>query len=64
MKHTTVGFVLVTVLVTATAPAWASSDNLGTVKFPTSCSAAAQPEFERVVASLHSFWFDAPTLCC
>ena len=61
MKHrgSTVGFVLVAVLVTATAPAWASSDKLGTVKFPTSCSAAAQPEFERGVASLHSFWFDA-----
>jgi tetratricopeptide (TPR) repeat protein len=33
--------------------------NLGTVVFPTSCSAAAQPEFNRAVALLHSFWFPA-----
>ena len=30
---------------------------LGTVRFPTSCNAAAQPVFERGVAMLHSFWF-------
>lgn len=30
---------------------------LGTVAFATSCSAEAQPMFERAVASLHSFWF-------
>lgn len=32
---------------------------LGSVHLPTSCSAAAQPELERGVALLHSFWFDA-----
>jgi tetratricopeptide (TPR) repeat protein len=31
---------------------------LGSVQFPTSCGAAAQPVFERGVAMLHSFWFD------
>ena len=31
---------------------------LGRVAFPSSCSAAAQPAFERGVAMLHSFWFD------
>jgi tetratricopeptide (TPR) repeat protein len=31
---------------------------LGRVSFPTSCTAAAQPVFERGVAMLHSFWFD------
>jgi tetratricopeptide (TPR) repeat protein len=31
---------------------------LGSVRFPTSCGAAAQPVFERGVAMLHSFWFD------
>jgi tetratricopeptide (TPR) repeat protein len=31
---------------------------LGRLSFPTSCSAAAQPVFERGVAMLHSFWFD------
>jgi len=32
---------------------------LGTVEFPTSCSPAVQPDFNRAVALLHSFWFDA-----
>lgn len=31
---------------------------VGTVHFPTSCSAAAQPQFERAVAMLHSFWYE------
>jgi len=30
-------------------------ERLGTVHFPVSC--AAQPEFNRAVAMLHSFWF-------
>src|SRR6266508_300371 len=33
-------------------------EQLGTVHFPISCSAAAQTEFERGVAMLHSFWFE------
>ena len=32
---------------------------LGRVSFPTSCAAAVQPEIDRAVAMLHSFWFDA-----
>ena len=32
-------------------------EKLGTVRFPTSCSAAAQPLFNRAVALLHSFEF-------
>jgi hypothetical protein len=32
---------------------------LGTVSFPTSCAAAVQPQIERAVAMLHSFWFEA-----
>jgi tetratricopeptide (TPR) repeat protein len=34
-------------------------EKLGTVHFDTSCSATAQPQFERAVAMLHSFWFQA-----
>ena len=34
-----------------------SGEKLGTVKFPTSCSAAAQPTFGRAMALLHSFEF-------
>src|SRR5262245_60134406 len=33
------------------------ADRLGTVEFKNSCSAAAQPEFTRGVALLHSFEF-------
>lgn len=36
-----------------------STDKLGKVSFTVSCSAATQPKFERAVAMLHSFWFDA-----
>jgi len=32
-------------------------EKLGSVHFPTSCSPAVQPQFERAVALLHSFWF-------
>jgi tetratricopeptide (TPR) repeat protein len=32
-------------------------DKLGTVHFPTSCSAAAQPQFDHSIALLHSFEF-------
>ncbi len=35
----------------------AIGDHLGTVKFPTSCSEAARPAFERGLALLHSFEF-------
>ena len=33
-------------------------DKVGTVRFPTSCSPAAQAQFERAVALLHSFWYE------
>jgi len=49
------------------APAWADGEQsgdlkhvgekLGAVRFPTSCTPAAQRQFERAVALLHSFWF-------
>jgi len=31
---------------------------LGQVRFPTSCAAAVQPDFERGLALLHSFWYE------
>ena len=34
-------------------------DALGTVHFSTSCSAEVQPQFNRAIALLHSFWFQA-----
>jgi hypothetical protein len=34
-------------------------ERLGTVHFPTSCSADVQSDFDRSVALLHSFWFSA-----
>src|SRR5260370_209197 len=39
-----------------------ADDKVGTVRFPTSCGAAVQPDFERAVAMLHSFWFQASTI--
>jgi len=46
------------------APAAAQHDHapagrLGIVHFDTSCAPAVQPEFDRAVALLHSFWFSA-----
>lgn len=43
------------------APAMNEADlaKLGSVSLPTACSTTAQPELERGVAMLHSFWFDA-----
>jgi tetratricopeptide (TPR) repeat protein len=40
-----------------THPAEAQVEKLGKVNFPTSCSATLQPQFERALALLHSFWF-------
>lgn len=34
------------------------AEKLGTVHFPISCSPAAQQQFERAVALLHSFWYE------
>jgi hypothetical protein len=36
----------------------APSEKLGQVNFPISCSAAAQQQFDRAVALLHSFWYE------
>jgi len=33
------------------------SEQLGKVSFPTSCDRKLQPQFDRAVAMLHSFWF-------
>jgi hypothetical protein len=53
---------LLPVLVLALGAAGATADDkVGTVKFETSCSPAVQPELERAVAMLHSFWFSAST---
>jgi hypothetical protein len=40
------------------APHAAPPEQLGEVSFPVSCHAAAQKEFNRAMALLHSFWFD------
>jgi tetratricopeptide (TPR) repeat protein len=48
---------IATVLVLLLALTGAATEKLGTVNFQTSCSPAAQSEFTRAVAMLHSFWF-------
>ena len=40
------------------SPVNAQHHELGTVSFPTSCSAAVQADFETGVAMLHSYWFN------
>ena len=40
-----------------TAAAAAQQEKLGKVSFPTSCDRKVQPDFERGVAMLHSYWF-------
>jgi tetratricopeptide (TPR) repeat protein len=42
----------------ADSPALGDLSKVGTVEFPTSCSAEAQPEFVRGVALLHSFFYE------
>jgi tetratricopeptide (TPR) repeat protein len=39
-------------------PSGANEDKLGTVVFPVSCSPAANQQFARAVAMLHSFWYE------
>ncbi len=48
---------IATVLVLLVALSGAATEKLGSVNFPTSCNPAAQAEFTRAVAMLHSFWF-------
>jgi len=45
-------------LVTIAASGTASA-RLGKVSFPTSCASTVQADFDKAVALLHSFWFDA-----
>ena len=40
-------------------PSLAQEDKLGRVSFPTSCDPEVQPQFERALAMLHSFWYSA-----
>ena len=48
--------VVLTLLAATPAPA---HEQLGTVNFVTSCAPSVQPQFNRAVALLHSFWFQA-----
>ena len=42
----------------ADVPAQTAGGQFGTVRFPTSCQPAVQPQFERAVAILHSFFYE------
>jgi hypothetical protein len=61
--RTVIGALLIVGLATSTAgPIRAqgkTAERLGTVRFATSCAPAAQPQFDRAVALLHSFHLDA-----
>jgi len=46
------------IVVTSMLVNWAlAQEQLGKVSFPTSCDRKLQPQFDRAVAMLHSFWF-------
>jgi len=53
----TITFTLLALL--AIAGPVGAADQLGEVSFTTSCAPAVQKDFNRAVALLHSFWFDA-----
>jgi hypothetical protein len=57
MRVLAIGLLLCLVLAVP-ASGLQSTEKLGTVNFPTSCNPAAQAEFARAVALLHSFWFN------
>ncbi len=70
MKRLVMWMLSVALFVPAASPALAApqadqhdhgapAGRLGAVHFPTSCTPAAQPAFDRGVALLHSFWFSA-----
>ena len=46
------------VLLLANVASAHENDKIGNVHFPTSCTSAAQGDFERAVALLHSFWYE------
>jgi Tfp pilus assembly protein PilF len=56
MKKTLSGLVLVLTVALA-LPTLAQEEKLGKVNFPTSCDAKVQPQFQRGLAMLHSYWF-------
>ena len=68
MKHSLILAVTLTAILWMAPPVRAQDPHehgspdpsqIGTVHFATSCAAAAQPDFDRAVALLHSFWFGA-----
>src|SRR5438552_3317016 len=48
----------VLLLAGATVASAHDGEKLGTVRFPVSCAPAVQPDSERAVALLHSFWYE------
>lgn len=58
MRKALAGYVIPGVFLLMSSSASAQTADLGSLTFPTSCSKAAQPHFERGVLALHSFWFE------
>jgi hypothetical protein len=57
MSYRSVRFLAILPLVLLVAPDAPKAEQLGTVSFANSCNAAVQPQLERAVALLHSFWW-------
>ena len=61
MRRSQISAILVVLFLALSAQAQhqhSGSGEFGSVRFPTSCSAAVQPQFERAVAMLHSFVYE------
>src|SRR5499427_5117595 len=57
MKRSALLVAVVLAAVVAAAVGADETEKIGQVRFAVSCNAAAQPQFERAVALLHSFWY-------
>lgn len=57
MSYRSVGFLALLPLVLLFALGAAKAQGLGTVSFANWCDAAVQPQLERAVPLLHSFWW-------
>ena len=57
MKRTGLSLILASVSAVSVLTGQEKAENLGPVHFPTSCTPAAQQQFDRAVALLHNFWY-------
>src|SRR5881397_1897703 len=57
MKRTILSLILASVSAVSVLTGQEKAEKLGQVHFPTSCTPAAQQQFDRALAMLHNFWY-------